>query len=102
MKNAVFWDVTPCVFCKNRCFGGAYRFHQHGEKNTRGVLQLLVFADSFHSDVGSDTLLRNIGSYKSRTTSHPRRLHSSLCDFFSISTTTGLCTVPVYTTIFGI
>jgi hypothetical protein len=22
MKNAVFWDVTPCGSCKNRCFGG--------------------------------------------------------------------------------
>jgi hypothetical protein len=22
MKNAVFWDVSPCGTCKNRCFGG--------------------------------------------------------------------------------
>jgi hypothetical protein len=22
LKNAVVWDVTPCVSCKNRCFGG--------------------------------------------------------------------------------
>jgi hypothetical protein len=22
MKNGVFWDVTPCGFCKNRRFGG--------------------------------------------------------------------------------
>jgi hypothetical protein len=22
MKNCVFWDVTPCGSCKNRCFGG--------------------------------------------------------------------------------
>jgi hypothetical protein len=22
MKNDVFWDVTPCESCKNRCFGG--------------------------------------------------------------------------------
>jgi hypothetical protein len=22
MKNAVFWDVTPCCSCKNRRFGG--------------------------------------------------------------------------------
>jgi hypothetical protein len=22
MKNRVFWDVTPCGSCKNRCFGG--------------------------------------------------------------------------------
>jgi hypothetical protein len=23
MKNAIFWDVAPCVSCKNRRFGGA-------------------------------------------------------------------------------
>jgi hypothetical protein len=34
MKNAIFWDVTPCDSCKNLCFGGMYR------------------------------LLRNVGSYK--------------------------------------
>jgi hypothetical protein len=22
LKNAVFWDVTPCGSCKNRRFGG--------------------------------------------------------------------------------
>jgi hypothetical protein len=22
MKNGIFWDVTPCGFCKNRRFGG--------------------------------------------------------------------------------
>jgi hypothetical protein len=22
LKNGVFWDVTPCVSCKNRRFGG--------------------------------------------------------------------------------
>jgi hypothetical protein len=22
VKNGVFWDVTPCGCCKNRCFGG--------------------------------------------------------------------------------
>jgi hypothetical protein len=22
MKNAIFWDVTPCGSCKNRRFGG--------------------------------------------------------------------------------
>jgi hypothetical protein len=27
MRNAVFWDVTPCGSCKNRLFGGKYRLH---------------------------------------------------------------------------
>jgi hypothetical protein len=22
VKNVVFWDITPCGFCKNRRFGG--------------------------------------------------------------------------------
>jgi thioredoxin-related protein len=22
LKNAIFWDVTLCGSCKNRCFGG--------------------------------------------------------------------------------
>jgi hypothetical protein len=33
MKNAVFWDVTPCRFCKDRCFGGTHRLDHHGDKN---------------------------------------------------------------------
>jgi hypothetical protein len=36
MKNAVFWDVTLCGFCKNRCFGGAWRrLHHQDDKNRR-------------------------------------------------------------------
>jgi hypothetical protein len=27
MKNVVFWDVAPCRYCVNRCFGGTYRLH---------------------------------------------------------------------------
>jgi hypothetical protein len=33
MKNAVFWDVTPCGSCKNRRFGGSQRLHQQDDKN---------------------------------------------------------------------
>jgi hypothetical protein len=28
MKNAVFWDVTPCDFCENQRFGETCRLHQ--------------------------------------------------------------------------
>jgi hypothetical protein len=31
--KTVFWDVTRCGSCMNRCFGGTYRLHYHGEKN---------------------------------------------------------------------
>jgi hypothetical protein len=33
LKNAVFRDVTPCGYCKNRRFGGTYRLHHQGGKN---------------------------------------------------------------------
>jgi hypothetical protein len=33
MKNAVFWDNTPCGSCKNRRFGGKYHLHHQGDKN---------------------------------------------------------------------
>jgi hypothetical protein len=35
LKNAVFWDVTPCDSCKNQSFGGTYRLHHQGDKNRR-------------------------------------------------------------------
>jgi hypothetical protein len=35
MKNAVFWDVTPCGSSKNRRLGVTYRLHQQGDKNLR-------------------------------------------------------------------
>jgi hypothetical protein len=30
VKNAVFWDVTPCRYCINWSFGGTYRLHLQG------------------------------------------------------------------------
>jgi hypothetical protein len=42
----------------------------------RSMLQLL--SDFLLSDDGSDKLLRNVGSYKSHTTSHSSRRHSSI------------------------
>jgi hypothetical protein len=36
LKNGVFWDVTPCGFCKNQCFGATYRLlHQVGISSQR-------------------------------------------------------------------
>jgi hypothetical protein len=45
MKNAVFWDVTLCGSCNNRCLEGTYRLHHQGNKNRRSVLLLLVTAN---------------------------------------------------------
>jgi hypothetical protein len=33
VKNAVFWDVTLCGSCENRCFGGTYHLLHQGDKN---------------------------------------------------------------------
>jgi hypothetical protein len=35
MKNVVFWEDTPCGYCKNRRFGGTYRLHHRSDKNRR-------------------------------------------------------------------
>jgi hypothetical protein len=32
LKNAIFWDVTPCGCFKNQCFGGILHFHHRVEK----------------------------------------------------------------------
>jgi hypothetical protein len=37
MKNAVFWDVTPCGSCKNRRFGGMCLLHLHGDRIQRAI-----------------------------------------------------------------
>jgi hypothetical protein len=33
MKNAFFWDVSPCGPCNNQRFGGTYRLHHQGDMN---------------------------------------------------------------------
>jgi hypothetical protein len=47
MKNAAFWDVTPCGCCKNRRFGGTYRLNHQGNKNRR--VRRLLFTAKVHS-----------------------------------------------------
>jgi hypothetical protein len=50
MKNAVFWDLTPCYFCKNdvseECMPSIIRTERLSEiVFLRSVLQLLVTAN---------------------------------------------------------
>jgi hypothetical protein len=71
VKSAVLWDITPCDSCTNR------------RSCLCSVLRLLVTANIapsslIHPDDGYDTFLRNVGSYKSHTSSHLMRWHSSL------------------------
>jgi hypothetical protein len=55
MKNAVFWDVTPCDSCKNRRFGGAYGLRHQDDKICE-LGTMLQFADSCHPDDGGDMI----------------------------------------------
>jgi hypothetical protein len=32
-RNAFFWDVAPCSYCKNQRFGGMYGLHHQSDKN---------------------------------------------------------------------
>jgi hypothetical protein len=56
-KNAVFSDMTPCDYFKNRRFGRTYRFHLQSDKNrrTRKTLEvtskLIVTAKVVHSSL---------------------------------------------------
>jgi hypothetical protein len=47
IEKAVFWDVTPYSFCKNRRFGGIHHLHA--------------------PDDGGDTSLGSVGSNNSHT-----------------------------------
>jgi hypothetical protein len=62
-KNDVFLDVGPCIYFVNRRFGGMYRLHIQGIKNTRDTPAHVgsSLADSLYSEDGGDTLLRNVG-----------------------------------------
>jgi hypothetical protein len=67
MKNAVFFEVTPCGSCKNRRF----------------VLQLLLAAHVVPSSLTLSTLMMEaarssqVASYKTHTASHPGGLKPS-------------------------
>jgi hypothetical protein len=52
--NAVFWDVAPCRYCVNGCFGGTYRLHLQGIKiRERGTSVEQVAADWVASRLNS-------------------------------------------------
>jgi hypothetical protein len=56
MMIIIFWEMTPSV-----AYTRAYYF----------ALYLLALV---HPEDGGDTIIRNVGSYKSHTASSPRRL----------------------------
>jgi hypothetical protein len=87
LKNAVFWDVAPCITCVNRRFGGMYHLHLQGKKIRERETSCRMSAATcsrwflpcgffYHKD-GGDIFLQNVGSRKIYTPPHPRRIHSS-------------------------
>jgi hypothetical protein len=56
MKNGVFWDVTPCVSCKDRRFGGTYVYKIF----LRSVRRLLVTASVVPSSPILVTLMKEV------------------------------------------
>jgi hypothetical protein len=70
MKNAIFWDITPCIPLKiNRRFGGTYRLHLQGPRinrarNQKSELCLppsFTLVSYFAPEDRSDMILRNVG-----------------------------------------
>jgi hypothetical protein len=50
MKNAVFWDATPCGSCKNRRFAGMYRLnHQSKNAVTSSLILFTLMMEAIHS-----------------------------------------------------
>jgi hypothetical protein len=50
MKNAVFLDVTPCVSCKNRRFGGKHRLHHQMKRISALETTLAVNESRYFGD----------------------------------------------------
>jgi hypothetical protein len=66
LKNAIFWDMAPCIYFVNRRFGGMYHLHLQGIRNPRAMNQREQVAgsslvDFLCSEDGSETFLRNVG-----------------------------------------
>jgi hypothetical protein len=76
LKNGVFWDVTPCGFCKNRRFGGTWCLLHQGDKNrwTRNTTSSPILVTLMKEAPGSSET-----SVITRATRrwHPRRHNSS-------------------------
>jgi hypothetical protein len=71
VKNAVFWDVTPCDSCKNRCFGEVYGLHHQSGKYQRARNN---FSSNYHLLILSTLFMKAIRSSETSVlTRHTRR-----------------------------
>jgi hypothetical protein len=66
MKNGVFWDVTPCGSCKNRCLAGTFRLHHHDDNThfafLRSLSRLLVTANVPSSPILVTLMMKALSS----------------------------------------
>jgi hypothetical protein len=53
--KSIFWDMTPCSpLSFNRRFGGAYRLHVQGKKNSKPASKLVCWTYYFDPEDGGD------------------------------------------------
>jgi hypothetical protein len=51
MKNAVFWDMTPCRSCKNQYFGGTYQLLVSAIVPSSLILSTLMIEAIYFSEI---------------------------------------------------
>jgi hypothetical protein len=68
MKNAVFWDVTPCGSCKNRRFREKGRLHHQGDKTRRARNKLAVTSHRGNTLIGGCEFV-SLSQFQGRTSS---------------------------------
>jgi hypothetical protein len=69
LKNAVFWDVTPCGSCKKRCFEGMFHLDQ-GDRNQQANPWVSISSQrasvassvTLFAGYGGGTFLKSVGS----------------------------------------
>jgi hypothetical protein len=57
VKNAVFWDVTPCFSCKDQRFGETYRLYYQVDKNQRARNKLTILVTLMMEEIRSSETL---------------------------------------------
>jgi hypothetical protein len=83
MKNAIFWDVTPCGSCRNQCFGSMLQLLV-----TDNILFTLMMEAIRSSEIS--VLIRAAGCYIPKDGIHQRYLCLSACVYILCAYT---CTV---------
>jgi hypothetical protein len=84
MKNAPFWDVTPCGSCKNGRFGITYRLHFQGRKSAYQEISVQFV-------VMQISRLRQVDLYCYKCTTNPCEASFWWFQLYSVITEQSLC-----------